>query len=162
MWFLTPRDIEYRMSNKEPQNYEVLTSKFDIPCSIFCGSEKVHGESGNCIVLREVRPLAPSGRGARSPQPALSDDLRKDDAPRNRDIKRLHLARAWNPDQLVALLLDGMAEPPVFTPQDQHHIPLPVEFIYRLSPFSGRADDPQPLLVKEVEGSAQIDHLHDR
>jgi hypothetical protein len=28
------------MSNKKPQNDEVLTSKFDIPCSIFCGSKK--------------------------------------------------------------------------------------------------------------------------
>ena len=31
--------LEYRISNKEPQNSEVPpTSKFDIPCSIFCGS----------------------------------------------------------------------------------------------------------------------------
>jgi hypothetical protein len=35
-------NIEYRISNKEPQNYEGrVTSTFDIPCSIFCGSEKV-------------------------------------------------------------------------------------------------------------------------
>ena len=30
------------MSNKKPQNDEVLTSKFDIPCSIFCGSKKFY------------------------------------------------------------------------------------------------------------------------
>ncbi len=43
IWFcLTANSkiIEYRMSNKEPQNYEVFTSTFKIPCSIFCGSEK--------------------------------------------------------------------------------------------------------------------------
>jgi len=28
---------EYRISNKEPQNDEGFTSKFDILCSIFCG-----------------------------------------------------------------------------------------------------------------------------
>jgi len=27
--------IEYRISNKEPQNYEVFTSTFDILCSTF-------------------------------------------------------------------------------------------------------------------------------
>ena len=32
---LTPLNIEQQ--NKEPQNHEVLTSSFDIPCSIFCG-----------------------------------------------------------------------------------------------------------------------------
>jgi hypothetical protein len=30
---------EYRISNIEPQNYEGVTSTFDIPCSIFCGSK---------------------------------------------------------------------------------------------------------------------------
>lgn len=35
------QNIEYRISNIEPQNYEGVTSTFDIPCSIFCGSEKV-------------------------------------------------------------------------------------------------------------------------
>jgi hypothetical protein len=29
---------KYRISNNEPQNYEVNTSTFDIPGSIFCGS----------------------------------------------------------------------------------------------------------------------------
>jgi hypothetical protein len=32
--------FEYRISNKEPQNYEGVTSTFDIPCSTFCGSRK--------------------------------------------------------------------------------------------------------------------------
>ena len=34
--------FEYRISNKEPQNYEGVTSTFDIPCSIFCGSVKMN------------------------------------------------------------------------------------------------------------------------
>ena len=29
--------IEYQILNNEPQNYEGLTSAFDIPCSAFCG-----------------------------------------------------------------------------------------------------------------------------
>jgi len=33
--------FECRISNKEPQNYEGVTSTFDIPCSTFCGSRKV-------------------------------------------------------------------------------------------------------------------------
>jgi hypothetical protein len=37
------------MSNKEPQNYEGVTSTFDIPCSTFCGSKKV----------RRVEPAPP-------------------------------------------------------------------------------------------------------
>jgi hypothetical protein len=32
--------FEYRISNKKPQNYEGVTSTFDIPCSTFCGSRK--------------------------------------------------------------------------------------------------------------------------
>ena len=35
-WFKIP-NIEQQ--NKEPQNDEVVTSIFDIPCWIFCGSE---------------------------------------------------------------------------------------------------------------------------
>jgi hypothetical protein len=31
---------EYRISNKKPQNDEVIPSTFEIPCSIFCGSKK--------------------------------------------------------------------------------------------------------------------------
>ena len=30
------------MSNKKPQNDEVFTSKFDIPCSIFCGTKEFY------------------------------------------------------------------------------------------------------------------------
>jgi hypothetical protein len=34
MWTI---QYEYRILNKEPQNYEGITSTFNIPCSIFCG-----------------------------------------------------------------------------------------------------------------------------
>ena len=34
-------EIVFRISNVEPQNYEVVTSTFDISCSIFCGLKKV-------------------------------------------------------------------------------------------------------------------------
>jgi len=39
---IRPKNLEYRISNKEPQNYEGSTSTFDIPCSIFCGSESTY------------------------------------------------------------------------------------------------------------------------
>jgi hypothetical protein len=32
--------LNIEQQNKEPQNAEVITSKFDIPCSIFCGSNR--------------------------------------------------------------------------------------------------------------------------
>ncbi len=35
-----PKSIEYRISNKEPQNVEVDPSTFDIQYSIFCGLKK--------------------------------------------------------------------------------------------------------------------------
>jgi hypothetical protein len=31
---------QVEQQNKEPQNDEVITSIFEIPCSIFCGSKK--------------------------------------------------------------------------------------------------------------------------
>ena len=31
--------LNIEQQNKEPQNDEVITSKFEIPCSIFCGSK---------------------------------------------------------------------------------------------------------------------------
>jgi hypothetical protein len=31
---------QVEQQNKEPQNDEVITSTFEIPCSIFCGSER--------------------------------------------------------------------------------------------------------------------------
>jgi hypothetical protein len=31
---------EYAQQNKEPQNYEVIASIFEIPCSTFCGSKR--------------------------------------------------------------------------------------------------------------------------
>jgi hypothetical protein len=34
-WF---KVLNIEPQNKEPQNDEVITSTFDIPCSIFCGS----------------------------------------------------------------------------------------------------------------------------
>ena len=47
------------MSNKKPQNDEVLTSKFDIPCSIFCGSKKFHSNQilTFSIILCALRAL---------------------------------------------------------------------------------------------------------
>ena len=35
-WF---KLLNIEQQNKEPQNDEVVTSIFDIPCSIFCGSK---------------------------------------------------------------------------------------------------------------------------
>ena len=32
--------LNIEQQNKEPQNYEVITSIFEIPCSIFCGSDR--------------------------------------------------------------------------------------------------------------------------
>lgn len=40
------------MSNKKPQNDEVLTSKFDIPCSRFCGSKKFH--SNQILIFSKI------------------------------------------------------------------------------------------------------------
>ena len=37
-----PKNIEYRISNKEPQIVEVDLSTFDIQYSIFCGLKKQH------------------------------------------------------------------------------------------------------------------------
>jgi hypothetical protein len=31
------KSLNIEQQNKEPQNHEVITSSFDIPCSIFCG-----------------------------------------------------------------------------------------------------------------------------
>ena len=47
------------MSNKKPQNVEVHTSKFDIPCSIFCGSKKFHSNQilTSSKILRALRVL---------------------------------------------------------------------------------------------------------
>jgi hypothetical protein len=45
--------IEYRTSNTEPQKYEVSTSEFDIPCSIFCGFHSTLG----------IRKSSPQGEG---------------------------------------------------------------------------------------------------
>jgi hypothetical protein len=36
-WF---RVLNIEQQNKEPQNDEVVTSIFEIPCSIFCGSNR--------------------------------------------------------------------------------------------------------------------------
>jgi hypothetical protein len=36
-WF---KVMNIEQQNKEPQNDEVITSMFEIPCSIFCGSNK--------------------------------------------------------------------------------------------------------------------------
>jgi hypothetical protein len=36
-WF---KVVNIEQQNKEPQNVEVITSIFDIPCSIFCGSKR--------------------------------------------------------------------------------------------------------------------------
>jgi len=33
--------MNIEQQNKEPQNDEVITSIFEIPCSAFCGSERV-------------------------------------------------------------------------------------------------------------------------
>jgi hypothetical protein len=34
------RLLNIEQQNKEPQNDEVITSIFEIPCSIFCGSKR--------------------------------------------------------------------------------------------------------------------------
>jgi hypothetical protein len=36
-WF---KRLNIEQQNKEPQNDEVITSIFEIPCSIFCGSNR--------------------------------------------------------------------------------------------------------------------------
>ena len=36
-----PRMLNIEQQNKEPQNDEVVTSTFDIPCSIFCGLKEL-------------------------------------------------------------------------------------------------------------------------
>jgi hypothetical protein len=36
-WF---KLLNIEQQNKEPQNYDVITSIFEIPCSIFCGSKR--------------------------------------------------------------------------------------------------------------------------
>jgi hypothetical protein len=36
-WF---KVVNIEQQNKEPQNDEVITSIFEIPCSIFCGSNR--------------------------------------------------------------------------------------------------------------------------
>ena len=46
-------NIEYRISNKEPQNDEGFTSTFDIPCSTFCGLKN--------IVLNQILTTPVSG-----------------------------------------------------------------------------------------------------
>jgi hypothetical protein len=33
--------LHIEQQNKEPQNDEVITSIFEIPCSIFCGSKRL-------------------------------------------------------------------------------------------------------------------------
>ena len=45
MWGIESDDRRIRVlnieqQNKEPQNDEVITSIFEIPCSTFCGSER--------------------------------------------------------------------------------------------------------------------------
>ena len=41
--------IEYRISNKEPQNVECNPSTFDIQYSIFCGSKRADYKSDNYV-----------------------------------------------------------------------------------------------------------------